>query len=114
MRRPGLLGTVCIVSSDHPAAKPLRRSVSKRQWLVTVVLASCAATATLALLPGPAPRGPVSALLLACVVCGPIVLLRRWLLSIPPMPAWAMITVIAGWIVGWSVIGARRMATRDA
>jgi hypothetical protein len=25
-----------------------------------------------------------------------------------------MITVIAGWIVGWSVIGAWRMATRDA
>jgi hypothetical protein len=30
------------------------------------------------------------------------------------MPTWAMITVIAGWIVGWSVIGAWRMATRDA
>jgi hypothetical protein len=25
-----------------------------------------------------------------------------------------MITVIAGWIVGWTVIGAWRMATRDA
>jgi hypothetical protein len=25
-----------------------------------------------------------------------------------------MITVIVGWIVGWSVIGAWRMATRDA
>jgi len=25
-----------------------------------------------------------------------------------------MITVIAGWIVGWSVIGAWRMVTRDA
>jgi hypothetical protein len=35
-------------------------------------------------------------------------------LQIPPMPTWAMITVIAGWIVGWSVIGAWRMATRDA
>ena len=35
-------------------------------------------------------------------------------LGIPPMPTWAMITVIAGWIVGWSVIGAWRMATRDA
>ena len=34
--------------------------------------------------------------------------------QIPPMPAWAMITVIAGWIVGWSAIGARRMVTRDA
>jgi hypothetical protein len=35
-------------------------------------------------------------------------------LTIPPMPTWAMITVIAGWILGWSVIGAWRMATRDA
>jgi len=35
-------------------------------------------------------------------------------LQIPPMPAWAMITVIAGWIIGWSAIGAWRMVTRDA
>ena len=34
--------------------------------------------------------------------------------AIPPMPTWAMILVIVGWIVGWSVIGAWRMATRDA
>ena len=34
--------------------------------------------------------------------------------GIPPMPTWAMIFVIVGWIVGWSVIGAWRMATRDA
>jgi hypothetical protein len=38
----------------------------------------------------------------------------RGALGIPPMPTWAMITVIAGWIVGWTVIGAWRMATRDA
>jgi len=36
------------------------------------------------------------------------------MLRIPPMPTWAMIAVIAGWIVGWSVIGAWRMTTRDA
>jgi hypothetical protein len=35
-------------------------------------------------------------------------------LQIPPMPTWAMITVIAGWIIGWSAIGAWKMATRDA
>lgn len=34
--------------------------------------------------------------------------------DLPPMPTWAVILVIAGWLVGWSVIGARRMATRDA
>jgi len=35
-------------------------------------------------------------------------------LGIPPMPTWAMILVIAGWIAGWSAIGAWRMSTRDA
>ncbi len=35
-------------------------------------------------------------------------------LGIPPMPTWAMISVIVGWIAGWSVIGAWRMMTRDA
>jgi hypothetical protein len=35
-------------------------------------------------------------------------------LNIPPMPTWAMISVIVGWIVGWSVLGAWRMMTRDA
>jgi hypothetical protein len=29
------------------------------------------------------------------------------------MPTWAMISVIVGWIVGWSAIGAWRMLTRD-
>jgi len=38
----------------------------------------------------------------------------RGVLGIPPMPTWAMIAVIVGWIVGWSVIGAWRMMTRDA
>jgi hypothetical protein len=30
------------------------------------------------------------------------------------MPTWAMIAVIVGWIVVWSVLGAWRMMTRDA
>ena len=38
----------------------------------------------------------------------------RGALQIPPMPTWAMIAVIVGWILGWSVIGAWRMMTRDA
>jgi hypothetical protein len=45
---------------------------------------------------------------------GPVLFGGRGVLSIPPMPTWAMITVIVGWIFGWSVIGAWRMATRDA
>jgi hypothetical protein len=35
-------------------------------------------------------------------------------LGIPPMPTWAMISVIVGWIVVWSGVGAWRMMTRDA
>jgi hypothetical protein len=35
-------------------------------------------------------------------------------LGMPPMPTWAMISVIAGWIIGGSAIGAWRMMTRDA
>jgi hypothetical protein len=38
----------------------------------------------------------------------------RGALDIPLMPTWAMISVIVGWIVGWSLIGAWRMMTRDA
>jgi hypothetical protein len=30
------------------------------------------------------------------------------------MPTWAVAAVIAGWVVGWSAIGAWRMHTRDA
>jgi hypothetical protein len=36
------------------------------------------------------------------------------ILSLPPMPTWAMITVITGWIITWSAIGAWKMITRDA
>ena len=45
---------------------------------------------------------------------GGLLLGGRGALGIPPMPTWAMISVIAGWIVGWSAIGAWRMMTRDA
>jgi hypothetical protein len=38
----------------------------------------------------------------------------RGALNIPPMPTWAMTSVIVGWIIGWSAIGAWRMMTRDA
>jgi ABC-type transport system involved in multi-copper enzyme maturation permease subunit len=38
----------------------------------------------------------------------------RGALGIPPMPTWAMIAVIVGWIVVSSVIGAWRMVRRDA
>ena len=34
-------------------------------------------------------------------------------LHLPLMPAWFMVVVIGGWIIGWSVLGAWKMATRD-
>jgi hypothetical protein len=36
----------------------------------------------------------------------------RGALGIPSMPARAMISMIAGWIIGWPAIGAWRMMTR--
>ncbi|HEY0999410.1 MAG TPA: hypothetical protein VGD83_07215, partial [Streptosporangiaceae bacterium] len=45
---------------------------------------------------------------------GRVLLGGRGALGIPPMPTWAMISVIVGWIVGWTAIGAWRMITRDA
>jgi hypothetical protein len=47
-------------------------------------------------------------------VPGAVLFGGRGALGIPPMPTWAMVTVIVGWIVGWSGIGAWRMKTRDA
>jgi hypothetical protein len=47
-------------------------------------------------------------------VPGAVLFGGRGALGIPPMPTWAMIAVIVGWIVGWSGIGAWRMKTRDA
>jgi hypothetical protein len=45
---------------------------------------------------------------------GRTILGGRGALGIPPMPTWAMVSVIVGWIVAWTGIGAWRMATRDA
>ena len=47
-------------------------------------------------------------------VPGQVLFGGRGALGIPPMPTWAMVAVIVGWIVGWSGIGAWRMKTRDA
>ncbi len=45
---------------------------------------------------------------------GKVILGGRGALGIPPMPTWAMISVIVGWFVAWTGLGAWRMATRDA
>jgi hypothetical protein len=53
---------------------------------------------------GAPPRGPLAPGWPQCAVR------RAGALGIPPMPTWAMISVI----VGWSGLGAWRMMTRDA
>jgi signal transduction histidine kinase len=73
-------------------------SISKRQWPVSVALAAGAVLGTLALMAGPGPRGPVPALLLACLICGPIVLLRRW-----PLPVFAVSLVATGFVMAIGV-----------
>ena len=45
---------------------------------------------------------------------GRAILGGRGELGIPAMPTWAMVSVIVGWFVVWTGIGAWRMATRDA
>jgi signal transduction histidine kinase len=63
----------------------------ERQWLVTGVLAACAGLAMIALTIGPYPheRGP--RLMLAFLLCSPLLLLRRW-----PAPVLALAAVAAG------------------
>jgi hypothetical protein len=53
--------------------------------------------------PGGGPGGP-----------GGLLFGGRGALGIPPMATWAMVSVIVGWLVVWSVLGAWRMMTRDA
>ena len=56
----------------------------------------------------------IGLIVLALLVLGHILFGGQGALGFPPMPTWAMISVILGWIVGWSSIGAWRMMTRDA
>jgi hypothetical protein len=53
--------------------------------------------------PGGGPGGP-----------GGLLFGGRGALGIPPMATWAMVSVIVGWLVVWTVLGAWRMMTRDA
>jgi hypothetical protein len=128
----------------HRAGLPARRlfpaGISASQWLATVLLAAAAVVLTMAT--GPQRHLGGRQLLLPLLACVLVVVLRRWpllvlgvatgaaggggggpgqalistrgALGLPPMPTWAMISVIIGWIVGWSGIGAWRMMTRDA
>jgi signal transduction histidine kinase len=79
------------VSSNDPAERPTRPALPaglrQRQLLSTIVLAACAALAAVAMASGPYPRPLDQRLLLALVLCAPIVALRRW-----PLPGLAVAT----------------------
>jgi signal transduction histidine kinase len=82
------------VSKDYLAAGPARGPLPGRQWLAAVVLIACAQLATLALAVGPYPqRG--QPLFLALLACAPILLLRRWPLSVLAAATAANVLVMA-------------------
>lgn len=96
-------------------------TMTARRWPVTIVCheryrhASHVASGTR--------PGPVAAWLplrLAALAVNPgggpgqLLFGGRGALGIPPTRTWAMILMIAGWIIGWQAIGAWRMMTRPA
>ena len=96
MRRADALTTVGVVSGDSLAKGPLPGPVpaawSERQWLPTVVLGACVTLAVLVLVAMPGRHDPVPRLVFAgLLVCGPIVLLRRW-----PLPVVAVAVAATG------------------
>ncbi len=74
---------------------PLPYVLNGQRALVGVALDQLRPAAMAHLAPGPFGGGPSE-------------------LGLPPMPTWAMITVIVAWLVGWTGLGAWRMVTRDA
>jgi signal transduction histidine kinase len=61
-------------SSEPPALAKL----SENQWFALTILATCTTLAALALVLGTEPHGRSSRVMLALLVCGPILALRRW------------------------------------
>jgi len=90
------LVTVGGVARDHLAARPPRGPLAGAfgagQWPATVALIAGAGLVTLALAVAVAPgRGQHLALAPALIVCGPVVLLRRW-----PLPVLAVAATVTG------------------
>jgi signal transduction histidine kinase len=92
MRSADPLVTVSVVARDHsagaPPRGPLLAASGQSQWPAIAVLAVCAALITLAVSAGPYPHDRGLRFLLAFVICGSIVLLRRW-----PLPVLAAATL---------------------
>ena len=95
MHSADALVTVGIVSGDYltggPPRGPRPAGFGERQWLATAVLAACAGLAILVMATGPYLHERGQRLFLAFLLCGLIVLLRRW-----PSPVLAVAAAAAG------------------
>jgi signal transduction histidine kinase len=91
MRPAGPLATVggvarnFVAGTRPPASLPA--AFDRHRWLALAVLVVCAELVVLALALGPYPHEKGQRLVLALVLCGPIMLLRRW-----PLPVLAAVT----------------------
>jgi signal transduction histidine kinase len=74
-----------VADARPPASLPA--AFDRRRWLAVAVLVVCAELVVLGLALGPYPHEKGQRLLLALVLCGPIMLLRRW-----PLPVLAAVT----------------------
>src|SRR5580692_11702617 len=87
--------TVGVVARNHLAGDPSRGhplvALSDRQWSASVVLAAGAGLAMLTLAAGSYSHTPHNGIVLALLVCGPIVALRRW-----PLPVLAVAVAATG------------------
>ena len=92
--------TVSAVARNHLAGDPSwghpPAALSERQSQASVVLAACAGLAMLTLAAGPYSHVPGRGLVLLLLVCGTIVLLRRWPLPVLAVAAAATTVVMAG------------------
>jgi signal transduction histidine kinase len=98
MRTAHLVITVGVVSGDYPTERRPARTparVGEWRWLVSSVLAACAAWAVLAVMSGPTlfTRGP-RLILVVVVLSGLLITLRRW-----PLPVLGVAALISGFAV---------------
>src|SRR5580692_2849770 len=92
--------TVSGVARNHLAGEPSRGhplvALSELQWSASVVLAAGVGLAMLTLAAGPYSHAPGNGVVLALLVCGPILALRRWALPVLAVTAAATAVVMAG------------------
>jgi signal transduction histidine kinase len=94
MRAAHAVVTVGIVSGDFPTERPRPAAparVGEWRWLVTSVLTACAAWAVLAVMTGPHSFVRGQRLILVFLLCGALILLRRW-----PLPVLGVAALISG------------------